>query len=207
MTNPAHIIETALLLLVAYLLGCVIGYAVRRVLHAARGTHQSVVVEAVAPLPADVPLEPRRPRSPAARLAASVEDVPLPVATPLRSPVPVPAKKPEPAPEQDGKPVQLPAARKPVARRSSRPRGAEPKPMTLSAPRSGTADNLKQIKGIGPKIEASLYAMGIYHLDQIASWNQANVDWVDAQLAFKGRIRRERWVEQAYELTKTRASA
>ena len=77
----------------------------------------------------------------------------------------------------------------------------------LAAPRPGGADNLKQIKGIGPKIEASLHGLGIYHLDQIAGWNKANADWVDAKLTFKGRIRRERWVEQAAELCKTKASA
>ena len=75
----------------------------------------------------------------------------------------------------------------------------------LAAPRAGQADNLNQIKGIGPKIEASLNALGIYHFDQIAAWTKANTDWVDGHLAFKGRIRRERWVEQAIELTKVGA--
>ena len=90
---------------------------------------------------------------------------------------------------------------------SAKPKSADPKPATLAAPRPGGADNLKQIKGIGPKIEASLHGLGIFHIDQIASWSRANIDWVDTQLAFKGRIRRERWVEQAAELSKTRASA
>ncbi|MBE0581981.1 hypothetical protein [Devosia sp.] len=182
MTNLAHIAETALLLLAAYLLGCVLGYATRLVLHAGRGTRQ-VVPPAAAAVTAPLP-EPRKPRSSAARLAARVEE-PLPPA-PNAAPAPPPVTALPPA----GKSKSL-----------------GPKPATLSGPRGGQADNLKQIKGIGPKIEASLYAMGIFHIDQIAGWNKANVDWVDAQLSFKGRIRRERWVEQALELGITRAHA
>ena len=40
MTNLAHIAETALLVLAAYLLGCILGYAARRILHAGRGMRQ-----------------------------------------------------------------------------------------------------------------------------------------------------------------------
>lgn len=50
MTNIAHIVETALLLLAAYLFGCIIGYAIRRILFAARGTRK------VAPLEVSVPV-------------------------------------------------------------------------------------------------------------------------------------------------------
>ena len=177
MTNMAHIIETALLLLAAYLLGCTVGYAVRRILHAGRGTRQ-----VAPPVVAQAAPQVRRPRSPAARLAATVDDLP---------PAPVP------------RPIIAEPAR--VAPKAVK--AADPRPATLSAPRGGGPDNLKQIKGIGPKIEASLHAMGIFHVDQIAGWSKANVDWVDTQLAFKGRIRRERWVEQAMELGKLRASA
>ncbi|WP_316359941.1 hypothetical protein [Devosia sp.] len=186
MTNLAHIAETALLLLAAYLLGCVLGYATRLVLHAGRGTRQ-VAPPAAAAVTAPLP-EPRKPRSSAARLAARVEE-PLP---------PAPNAAPAPSPVM---------AAQPPVRRAAKATSSGPRPATLSEPRNGQADNLKQIKGIGPKIEASLYAMGIFHIDQIAGWNKANVDWVDAQLSFKGRIRRERWVEQALELGITRAHA
>lgn len=185
MTNPAHILETALLLLGAYLLGCVLGYASRRILHAGRGTRQ-VPLQAVATTP--VPVQSPRPRSSAARLAASVEDLPSP-----------PVTVPKPAPTA----ANVGSAARPLPKTGT----AGPRPPTLAEPRVGGRDNLKQIKGIGPKIEASLHQIGIFHLDQIAGWSRANVDWVDAQLSFKGRIRRERWVEQAQELTRLRASA
>jgi len=47
--------------------------------------------------------------------------------------------------------------------------------------------------------------MGIFHLDQIAAWTPENVDWVDARLAFKGRVTREAWVEQARALNSVAA--
>jgi len=204
MTNVAHIAETALLLLAAYLVGCIAGYALRRVLHAARGTRQvTTLPEAVTPLAASVSLDRRRPRSPAARLAASVDDAPAPLSVP-----PTPAVvTPEPMVAKTTKKPAKPVADKGVAKPRIKAAPTDPKPAALVSPRSGGADNLKQIKGIGPKIEASLNALGIFHVDQIAGWTKANIDWVDAQLAFKGRIRRERWVEQATDLSKAKVTA
>lgn len=72
------------------------------------------------------------------------------------------------------------------------------KPATLTAPREGGADDLKQIKGIGPKLEQLCNRLGFYHFDQIASWTGQEVAWVDANLeGFKGRVSRDDWVEQA----------
>jgi NADH-quinone oxidoreductase subunit E len=71
------------------------------------------------------------------------------------------------------------------------------KPATLSAPR-GAADDLKKIKGVGPKLEVMLHGMGFYHYDQIANWTAAEVAWVDENLeGFKGRVSRDGWVAQA----------
>jgi predicted flap endonuclease-1-like 5' DNA nuclease len=200
MTNLAHITETALLLLAAYLLGCVLGYTVRLVLHAGRGMRQ------VAPAAAPAVSAPQtyKPRSAAARLAARVDPLP-----PVPTSVPLPAERPAAEPAITARPVAAAAIQKPAppAKAPKPARSIDPKPATLAQPRPGGPDNLKQIKGIGPKIEASLHAMGIFHIDQIAGWSKANVEWVDAQLSFKGRIRRERWVEQAMELSMARAQA
>ena len=70
-------------------------------------------------------------------------------------------------------------------------------PMFLSEPRNGEKDNLTRIKGIGVKIEETLNSQGIYHFDQIANWTDENIKWVDANVAFPGRVKRENWVEQA----------
>ena len=73
-------------------------------------------------------------------------------------------------------------------------------PETLTAPRGGKADDLKLLKGVGPKLEKLLNELGFYHFDQIASWTPEQVAWVDERLSFKGRIEREGWIEQAREL-------
>lgn len=75
------------------------------------------------------------------------------------------------------------------------------KPAGLDGPRGGTADNLKEIKGVGPKLENLLHSMGFYHFDQIANWSSDEVAWVDANLkGFKGRVSRDNWIDQAKTL-------
>ncbi len=75
------------------------------------------------------------------------------------------------------------------------------KPATLDGPREGGADNLKEIKGVGPKMEKMLNEMGFYHFDQIANWSADEVAWVNANLkGFKGRVTRDGWVDQAKTL-------
>ncbi|MDU8929036.1 hypothetical protein RXV86_16705 [Alisedimentitalea sp. MJ-SS2] len=72
------------------------------------------------------------------------------------------------------------------------------KPAALDGPRDGQADNLKEIKGIGPKLEILCNELGFYHFDQIAGWTADEVAWVNANLkGFKGRVSRDNWVEQA----------
>ncbi len=72
------------------------------------------------------------------------------------------------------------------------------KPATLAEARGGTPDDLKQIKGIGPKLERLCNELGFYHFDQVAAWTADEVAWVDANLkGFKGRVSRDNWVDQA----------
>ncbi len=74
------------------------------------------------------------------------------------------------------------------------------KPLTLSGPKNGKPDNLCRIKGIGFKIEEKLHSLGIYHFEQIAAWTEEEIKWLDAHLAFSGRIIREDWIGQAKKL-------
>lgn len=76
---------------------------------------------------------------------------------------------------------------------------AEAAPQSEPAPApSGAADDLTRIKGIGPKLVAMLAEQGITSFAQVASWDDAAIDRIDAGLGrFKGRIRRDNWVEQA----------
>jgi predicted flap endonuclease-1-like 5' DNA nuclease len=72
------------------------------------------------------------------------------------------------------------------------------RPAALDAPRAGGADDLKRIKGVGPKIETLLHSLGIYHFDQIAAWGPAEVAWMDSNLeGFPGRVTRDDWVGQS----------
>ncbi len=62
----------------------------------------------------------------------------------------------------------------------------------------GAADDLLQLKGIGPKLNGVLVGLGVTRFDQIAAWTAGDVAKVDEHLgSFKGRIVRESWVEQA----------
>ncbi|GAA3871012.1 NADH:quinone oxidoreductase [Celeribacter arenosi] len=104
------------------------------------------------------------------------------------------------------------AADKPAAKAAAKPKAAAParkavaadgKPEFLSAARAGGPDDLKQIKGVGPKMEALLHSMGVYHFDQVGGWRAKEVKWMDDNLAgFKGRVTRDEWVKQAKVLAK-----
>lgn len=61
-----------------------------------------------------------------------------------------------------------------------------------------TEDDLLKIKGVGPKLVEQLRALGITRFAQIAAWDEAEIDRIDAQLGrFQGRIRRDDWPAQA----------
>ena len=93
-----------------------------------------------------------------------------------------------------------------VAKAKAKPKPEETapagtKPATLDAARDGGPDNLKMIKGVGPKLETLLHSLGFYHFDQIAAWTADELAWVDDNLAgFKGRASRDNWITQAQAL-------
>lgn len=64
-------------------------------------------------------------------------------------------------------------------------------------PADSDPDDLKKIKGIGPVLERKLNSLGITTFSQIAKLDDNGVAEIDAVLNFKGRIQRERWIEQA----------
>lgn len=77
------------------------------------------------------------------------------------------------------------------------------KPQGLTAARGGQADNLQEINGVGPKMEKLLNGLGYFHFDQIADWTASEVAWVDDNLeGFKGRVTRDSWQPQAKTLAK-----
>ncbi|WP_306116639.1 MULTISPECIES: NADH:ubiquinone oxidoreductase [unclassified Roseovarius] len=115
-------------------------------------------------------------------------------AKPAAEPKPVEAKPAAAAPAPAPKP-------EPATASSDEDADEGTKPQVLSEPQDGKADDLKRIKGVGPKLEQQLQSMGIYHFRQVASWSGDEVAWMDANLkGFRGRVSRDGWVEQAKTL-------
>ena len=79
----------------------------------------------------------------------------------------------------------------PAVKRDDTPAAAAPPP-----PQDG--DDLTRIKGVGAKLVTLLASHGVVRFEQIAAWDDAEIDRIDAQLGrFEGRIRRDNWTEQA----------
>ena len=76
-----------------------------------------------------------------------------------------------------------------------------PDDMAKLAPEATPAadgDDLRRIKGLGPKLVTLLAEQGVTTFAQIAAWDDADIDRIDARLGrFQGRIRRDDWVAQA----------
>ncbi|QLC25504.1 hypothetical protein HFP57_11055 [Parasphingopyxis algicola] len=162
-------------LLLSGLLGLVIGgWIWRRPSDARLAEEDAVYAPASAPIipPAPPELEPEPEAEPAEEPIAVSEPAPPPMSEPVAEEPPEPET--EPAPE----PAPMPSP-------------------FMEAP-DGEPDNLTLIKGVGPKLNDMLHALGVYHFTQIADWNAEQIVEVDSHLgSFKGRIERDRWVDQA----------
>lgn len=63
---------------------------------------------------------------------------------------------------------------------------------------SEPSDELERLKGVGPKLAAMLRAHGLTRYEQIAKLTDSEVERLDADLgAFRGRLQRDRVIEQA----------
>lgn len=104
----------------------------------------------------------------------------------------------------------LTGGKKPAAKKAAAPKkeAAEEAPKAAAAPAkaaaatatAGIVDDVKLISGVGPALEKKLAAAGVTSLKQIAEFTPADVERVDAELSFKGRIEREEWIQQAKDL-------
>lgn len=125
----------------------------------------------------------------------AVASATLAPATPAPKVAAAPAPTPAPAPVA----VKEPAAAAPATPAPAQ--GPGKRPAALSAARDNRPDDLKRIKGIGPKLEKLCNSLGFYHFDQIAVWTEEEIMWVDQNLeGFKGRVVRDEWVAQARQL-------
>ncbi len=123
---------------------------------------------------------------------------------PAPAPAPAPKAEPEPAPaaSEPAEPTPTPKPRtKPAPTTEVTPPPTGSKPTIPAA--VGEPDNLRLIKGVGPKLNALLNELGITRYDQIAAWKEAEIAEVDKYLDnFSGRIQRDAWIDQAKFLAK-----
>lgn len=115
-----------------------------------------------------------------------------------------PAKKA--APKAEAKPAPkkeaAPKAEKKAAPKKEEAKADVAKPANLLDAPKGEKDDLKQISGVGPKLEDTLNSQGVFHFWQIAEWKKADIAMMDDLLSFKGRIERDDWIKQAKALAK-----
>lgn len=146
---------------------------------------------------------------PVATQAAPTEPAPteVPVAKVSAKAVAKAAAKPKAEPKPKAAKAKVDAKvsagteTKAKAAKTAKPKAAKAEPqglVRLKAPRKGKPDDLQEIEGIGPALEKLVNSLGFFHFDQIAAWTEADVALVDAEMkTFKGRIARDKWVEQA----------
>lgn len=122
---------------------------------------------------------------------------------PVRPAEPQPAPAPPPpAPKAVVAPAATVAPVKPAETPKAEPAAAEAVPAAAGRPNIpaavGEPDNLRLIKGVGPKLNTLLISLGITRFDQIAEWKEAEIIEVDQYLdTFSGRITRDAWIDQA----------
>lgn len=173
MFNLALTAEIAALIAVFYLCGCVLGFAARWVVLRPPRTE---TVRKATPHPIVTGPEPAPASADPALLDGPVDPLPAEALEPSAQTEPPTAPQMEVADDRG-------------------------RPPALAEPHGGIPDDLKQIKGIGPKLESTLHDLGIYHLSQIAGWSEADAAWVSSRIGFAGRVEREGWVTQAKAIT------
>ena len=173
---------------------------------------------APAPKPAPAP-------TPAPTPVAEAAPAPAPAPAPVEpAPAPAPAPAAKAAPKAAAPKAAAPKAAAAKAAPKAAPKAAA-KATPKAAPKEGKgiadsaaaavldvatpvlgvdahpdlpSDDLSQIKGLGPKAKTVLAGLGVHRFAQLAALDPAQAAELDGQLgAFKGRLARDRWVEQA----------
>ena len=88
-------------------------------------------------------------------------------------------------------PAAKPADAEPVAAKPAKAKAKVAKP-------AKAADNLKEIKGVGPQLEKLLHDHGVTSFVEIAAWSDGDIDhFAEVIGRMGGRIRADDWVGQA----------
>lgn len=148
---------------------------------------------AAKPQPELVPVQPKV-ETP---VAPKVEAAPVVATQPAPEPVVTPEAPVVPEVSTPAQPVE-PEAPQTIAAEPDPTPAAPAAPVLETADGEVQADDLRKIKGLGPKILTVLHALGVTTYAQIAAWTDEDLDQLDTHLgAFAGRPRRDSWVEQA----------
>jgi len=90
--------------------------------------------------------------------------------------------------------------------RLAEPAGNEPLDLDGASTQDQPADNLKQIRGIGPALERRLHRYGIRTFEQIAALSAEELEAMAKKLAIAPNlVQRDKWVEQAREIAEQQA--
>jgi predicted flap endonuclease-1-like 5' DNA nuclease len=159
-----------------------------------------------APPTSSKPLGTAPPTSPRPRVAAPPTSR---VVAPPTSPRPrVAARATLPKPPGATRPTSsAPVAARQLRNGSAEHQGVAPggRPGILRTAPDRIPDDLKQINGVGPRLERLLNRLGLYYFDQVAGLSASDIAWLDDHLEeFKGRIQGDDWVMQAKNLKEGR---
>jgi NADH-quinone oxidoreductase subunit E len=185
------IIQTALLLAIAYILGCLLGCLGRTVFGHDQIEDSAVVLGAGVAASAAPALAMSREQATFAPEKAAAAPEPVVAAAPVMQAPPVKAVKSKAA--KSNVVTEKPVKEKAAKAKTTKPKAA--KAAADSAP--PVPDDLKRIRGIGRKNEARLNSIGVVAFSQIAKWSAKEQAEIGEKLAFPGRIEREDWVSQA----------
>ncbi|MFD1197597.1 endonuclease [Brucella gallinifaecis] len=187
---PMLIVQLAILIAVAFVIGCILGRLLKGRKSADKIREDVVVAAALS--------------SPAA------DEKPEPVALPKKIVVEEPqVKQAEPAvetaeealsEEKKAEPAVFAEVPEEIAGEEVIAVVEADKPELLDAPLRGKPDDLTAINGIGKAIESELRKLGIFHYAQIAQWSLDEAGWIERHIGFAGRVTREDWIGQAGKL-------
>lgn len=104
--------------------------------------------------------------------------------------------EPNKAMREDATGAESPAGKINGGKAVGKPTGKAPVKKLFDAP-AAAADDLKMISGVGPVLERTLNAIGITTFAQVAKLSPEQIDAVEAELNFKGRMQRDQWIDQA----------
>lgn len=186
---PLLIVQLAVLVAIAFVIGCILGRFARRRSASMPDHERTIIAAARATLPADEkPEEVKRAKAPE-KIAES-----------KAPPQPISAEKSQVNVLPDAEVVGDWPSLKEQSDTDTEPARDPGRPELLEAARHGKPDDLTVIKGIGVAVQGLLNGIGVFHYDQISGWNDDESRWIERNIGFPRRVEREEWIGQAAKL-------